>query len=372
MTAAPGELIDKAALGAMEYIAEGGQGRIYRCTQLRLPDYPGPLAYKEFKPGQLSPAGLEAIIGVRSRLDDDTRHRLDTLTTWPIRLVRDGGPVVGLLMPLIKDEFVHVGLSMTGSPMRKEREIQYLFLAADRLERLGFPRVNLYQRFAICLRLAQAFEILSANNVVYGDFSAKNALFSLGPGRRDAAAILVDCDAVRVKGTMSAVPQLNSPDWEPPGEERTRLTTHTDLYKYALFVLRCLSPGSQASTARDPRRADDILDAHGQAMLRAALGSDPARRPSATAWVEYFTARLAANGPGPGAVGPSPGAPGVPGPAGAGTPSAAGAPGAPPTPPGPGAGTAGAGTTGAGTADGGTVGGWQRSPTGEWVRTRRS
>jgi hypothetical protein len=361
MSAAPGELIDKAALGAMEYIAEGGQGRIYRCTQLRLPDYDGALAYKEFKSQQFSASGLEAIIGVRSRLDEATRHRLDALTTWPTRLVRDGGPVVGLLMPLIKDEFVHVGRSLTGSPMRKEREIQYLFLAADRLERLGFPRVNLYQRFAICLRLAQAFEILGANNVVYGDFSAKNALYSVGPGRRDAAAILVDCDAVRVTGTMSAVPQLNSPDWEPPGDERTRLTTQTDLYKYALFVLRCLSPGSQASTARDPRRADDILDAHGQGMLRAALGSNPAARPSATAWVQYFTARLAANGPGPGTA--------------AGT-SGVGAPAAPASgTSGAGAAPAGAGTAspapGAGAAAAGDSGGWQRSPTGEWVRVRR-
>lgn len=369
MTAPPGQLIDKADLGAMEYIAEGGQGRIYRCPQLRLPDYAGALAYKEFKPGQLSPAGLEAIIGMRSRLAEPTRQRLDALTTWPIRLVRDGGLVTGLLMPLIKDEFVHVGRSLTGSPLRKEREIQYLFLAADRVERLGFPRVNLYQRFAICLRLAEAFAILSANSVVYGDFSAKNALFSVGPGRRDANAILVDCDAVRVKGTMSAVPQLNSPDWEPPGQERARLTTQTDAYKYALFVLRCLSPGPNASTARDPRRVDDLLGPTGRQLLRAALGSDPAARPPAKAWVEYFTARLAANGPGPEEHEPvTPGA--------AGTSGAAGTPGA--------AGTSDHGgpstvtqarrphpaRAAAAESAGGDPGGWKRSPTGEWVRVR--
>jgi len=335
VTAAPGELIAKGALGALEYIAEGGQGRIYRCPALRLPDYAGPLAYKEFKPGQLSPAGLEAIIGVRSRLDDATRHRLDALTTWPIRLVHESGVVIGLLMPLIRDEFVHIGPSLTGSLLRKEREIQYLFLAAERVQRLGFPRVNLYQRYAVCLSLAEAFAILGANNVVYGDFSAKNALFSVGPGRRDAAAVLVDCDAVRVKGTMSAVPQLNSPDWEPPGQEGRQLTTQTDLYKYALFVLRCLSPGPQASTARDPRRVDDILDSRGQALLRAALGTDPSARPPATAWVDYFAGRLAANGPPPAPVALASAAPDVP----------------------------------VARAD---PGGWQRSPTGEWVRVRRS
>ena len=63
--------------------------------------------------------------------------------------------------------------------------------------------------------------------------------------------MLVDCDAVRVRGTMSAVPQLNTPDWEPPVAEQTQLTSYTDVYKYALFVLRCLSPGTNASTARE-------------------------------------------------------------------------------------------------------------------------
>ncbi|MBK7722021.1 MAG: hypothetical protein IPI32_07305 [Austwickia sp.] len=351
MSPAAQELIERAALGPMEFIAEGGQGRVFRCTQLRLPDYSGALAFKEYKPGQVTAAGLEAIIAVRSRLPEPDRVRLDAMTTWPTRLVRDAGKIVGILMPLIRDEYVHVGQSLTGSVLRKEREIQYLFLAAARCQKLGFPRVNLYQRFAICQGLAEALALLAANNVVFGDLNAKNALFAVGPGRFDASVMLVDCDAVRVRGTVSAVPQLNSPDWEPPEGERSQLTHETDVFKYGLFVIRTLSPGPNASTARDPRRVDDVLDAQGQGLLRASLGSQPAGRPKAADWAAYFAdVHGRAGGVSTAAAAP----------AGAGSvaPAAGGGPVGNPQAPAPGAAS-------------GQPGGWTRGPNGEWVRAAR-
>lgn len=284
MSLSAGELIERSQLGQLEYIAEGGQGRVYRCLTLQLPDVHHRLAYKEFKAGQLASGGLEAIVGVRSRMSAPDRDLLDSHAAWPIRLVRDQGRVVGLLMPLIPDSFVQVGRSITGSAMRKEREIQFLFLAANRCAKLGFPLVNLHQRLHLCEELARVFALLHANNVVFGDFNAKNALFSVGPGRADAGIMLVDCDAVRVRGTMSAVPQLNTPDWEPPAAEQTQLTSYTDVYKYALFVLRCLSPGTNASTARDTRRVADVLDPEGQHLLAASLSETPGHRPSCAQW----------------------------------------------------------------------------------------
>lgn len=350
MSAGPGEIIDRSELGALEFIAEGGQGRVFRCTTLRLPDFPGALAFKEYKPGQVTAAGLEAIISVRSRLGTADRARLDTLTTWPTRLVRQAGKVTGILMPLIREEYVHVGRSLTGPVLRKEREIQYLFLSAARCQKLGFPRVNLYQRLAICQGMASALALLAANRVVFGDLNAKNALFAVGPGRREAVVMLVDCDAVRVRGTVSAVPQLNTPDWEPPPAERSHLTHETDVYKYALFVLRCLSPGPNASTARDPRRADEVLDARGQRLLRDSLGTDRSRRPAASDWAGYFADRLdePVTGPAAGAA-----APGAPHPA-APPPSAAPVP---------------AATTA--DEDKPARRAWTRSPSGDWVRGPR-
>lgn len=363
MSLSTGELIERSQLGQLEYIAEGGQGRVYRCLTLQLPDVHHRLAYKEFKAGQLASGGLEAIVGVRARLSAPDRDLLDSHAAWPIRLVRDQGRVVGLLMPLIPDAFVQVGRSITGSAMRKEREIQFLFLAANRCAKLGFPLVNLHQRLHLCEQLARVLALLHTNNVVFGDFNAKNALFSVGPGRADAGIMLVDCDAVRVRGTMSAVPQLNTPDWEPPAAERTQLTSYTDVYKYALFVLRCLSPGTNASTARDTRRVTDILDPEGQHLLAASLSETPGHRPSCAQWAEYFarlrSARLAGQ-----PVAPAPGSTAIgTGAAGAGA-AGAGAAGATPSAP---AATTAAPTTPQG-AQTPSTGGWHRAPDGSWIR----
>jgi DNA-binding helix-hairpin-helix protein with protein kinase domain len=295
---------------------------------------------------------LEAVVGVRSRMTSADRALLDSHATWPIRLVREQGRVIGLLMPLIPDAFVQTGRSITGSALRKEREIQYLFLAAQRCAKLGFPLVNLHQRFALCEKLARVFAVLHQNQVVFGDFNAKNALFSVGPGRLDAAIMLVDCDAVRVKGTMSAVPQLNTPDWEPPAAERTQLTNYTDVYKYSLFVLRTLSPGTNASTARDTRRVSTVLDEAGRHLLAASLSETPQHRPTAAHWATYFAGLRQSAGARP---------------AGHGSGSAPAAPtsAARPTQ------TSGPGqTAGAPSQTGGGSAGWVRKPDGSWGRHR--
>lgn len=314
------------------------------------------LAYKEFKSGQVSNSGLEAIVGVRARMTDAERALLDDHAAWPLRLVRDQGRVVGLLMPLIPDGFVQIGRSITGSAMRKEREIQFLFLSAQRCAKVGFPLVNLHQRYALCEELARVFALLHRNNVVFGDFNAKNALFSVGPERNRADIMLVDCDAVRVRGTMSAVPQLNTPDWEPPAAERNQLTSYTDVYKYALFVLRCLSPGTNASTARDVRRVSEVLDAEGQHLLASSMSETPAHRPTCEMWAEYFArfraARLAGKPMDMGTGTPSAPAPAAP-------PVAAPPAAAPQTPPAQPAAPARP-------ASGG--GEWMRGPDGNWVR----
>ena len=132
------ELIERAQLGQLEYIAEGGQGKVYRCLTLRLPDVQHALAYKEFKSGQVATAGLEAIVGVRSRLSEPDRELLDSHAAWPIRLVRDQGRVCGLLMPLIPDAFVQMGRSITGSTLRP-RPVAFKAAIAKALQAKVWP-----------------------------------------------------------------------------------------------------------------------------------------------------------------------------------------------------------------------------------------
>jgi len=283
-------------LGPREFIAEGGQGRVHRLTQFQLADCPVGVAFKEYKPGAtFVPAGVEAIVRVRSSLSEPDRQTLDRHAVWPLRVVKHpDGRVAGLLMPLIPDEFVQSGFSSRQNggaaprAIRHERELQFLFVDPDMADRLGHQRVNLQQRLSVCRSFAEALEFLASLNVVFGDISAKNALFKVGPTPADCAVILVDCDAARVTGTAAGVSQLNSPDWDPPGKERDVATHATDVYKFGLFVIRSLSPGKTSSQSRDPERVDPIFDRSGMEMLRRTVGDDPRKRPSITEWRDYL------------------------------------------------------------------------------------
>lgn len=83
------------------------------------------------------------------------------------------------------------------------------------------------------------------------------------------------------------------------------MTQATDLFKYGLFVLRVLSPGSNASTARDVRRVEQELDDPGRRLLRSSLSAVPQDRPTARTWAQYFAgARAAATLPGAPSGGP--------------------------------------------------------------------
>jgi serine/threonine protein kinase len=279
--------LDRSELGRLgAELGKGGQAVVYLAPQLTLPDVAGQLVYKQYKGNQVSPNGLRAIVGVRSKLDPKARAMLDSVAAWPARVVRENGAISGVVMPLIPDSFFQERiLPSTGRRSRDPREVQNLFINPAMAIRLGMPAPSLGERFAICRDLAGALALLHRNGVVFGDVNAKNALFRLSPV---PTIMLVDCDAVRIRGSAPVVKQLNAPDWDPP--EGKVLSQATDLYKFGLFVVRTLNPGPQSSTARDPRRVCDQLDAEGRSLLLAALGPRATRTPAA-AWRAYFAKR---------------------------------------------------------------------------------
>ncbi len=276
-------------------LGRGGQAVVYAVPELQLPDTTGPLVYKEYKKDQVSPNGLRAIVAVRSRLIPRRRDQLDTVAAWPARVVRDGTRMCGVVLPLIPDSFFQERVLPSGKPSRDPREIQNLFIDPSRAVQLGMPLMSLADRFAVCRDLAFALALLHDHDVVFGDVNAKNVLFRKYP---DPAVMLVDCDAVRIRGSAPVVRQLSAPDWDPP--EGHVLTQATDMYKFGLVVLRVLIPGGQASTARDPDRlAGPLLDAEGRQLLRAALSPDPRARPHASTWRRYFALRVGRREVGP-------------------------------------------------------------------------
>ena len=281
--------VTRDSLGNMDLLAEGGQGKIYKLTHFRLPDCPSGVVYKEYKDSsKITAAGLTGIVGVRSRMPQPERDLLDRYAVWPVRTVSKDGSICGILMPIIPPTYVQTGTRPNGQLMRAEREVQFLFISPEQARRLGHGLVNLVQRLRICLEYARGLEFLSSREVVFGDISAKNALYTIGPSLADIAVVMVDCDAVRVTGNAAAVEQLNSPDWDPPGTESKHLTKATDVYKFALFVIRVLSPGANASVSRNPKRVESIFDKEGKKLLESSLAANSKSRPSMQEWLSYL------------------------------------------------------------------------------------
>lgn len=273
-------------------IGQGGQAKVYDLPGLTLPDVQGRLVYKKYRQNAAPVHGMSRIVALRTRLRVRPAElaRLDALAAWPVRQVVDSGRgVLGLVLPRIPDSYFQDLRLPSGGRAQRQREIQYLFIPPDRALRFDVPTPTPEERLRICRDFAGALTFLHGElDVAFGDINARNALFRLGA---DPTVMFIDCDAVRVRGHMATVAQLNAPDWDAP-EGAQVLSQSTDLYKLGLFVLRCVTPGEFSSVNRDPDTARGALDSAGLDLLRAALGGPAHDRPSAERWHRYLRRRL--------------------------------------------------------------------------------
>jgi hypothetical protein len=286
--------VDEGRLGTRDRLNHGANGTIWRLTGFQLTSDPGALVYKQYQgPAAVgvSLPGLKSIVQARLRLTDRQRALFDELTVWPLRVVIDGaGEPVGVLMRLIDSVFRQDIRLPSGKRETIAREVQHLIFDPVAARRAGVDVPadrDRTARFTVCERMAMAMSIMHGAKLVYGDLSARNVLYRLHP---TPSVLLVDCDAVRVRGNAAVNKQQNSPDWDPP--EGGQQTQASDRYKLALFVLRCLMPGRNASLNRDPATAGKVLDQAGQQLMRAALTGPPNDRPLAREWLSYLRQQI--------------------------------------------------------------------------------
>ncbi|MGW5054912.1 hypothetical protein [Actinokineospora sp. NPDC004072] len=269
-------------------LGRGGEAAVYELPKFSLPDRPGALVFKEYRRAHTEPGRLRTIVAVRGGLDLQRRDTVDRLAAWPCRVVEDGGDVVGVVMPRIPAAYLaDVKLPGSNTTATHAREVQNLFIDPVRMARLGHEAPSMRERISLCRDMAAALAFFHDElQVVFGDINHANELYRLQP----TGVFFIDCDGVRPRGVVARHSQLNSPDWVPP--EPGPLTRATDLYKYGLFVLRCLLPGADASNNTDPAPAAAVLDAAGVDLLTRALHPDPAVRPTAREWRRHLNALL--------------------------------------------------------------------------------
>ena len=278
--------VGRASLGPLKELAEGGFGKVYHAERYHLPGDSSAIAFKEFTtqiPEQARAA--ENAVSFRDSLRPADRDDLDRCTVWPRAVVEERGTVVGLLMPLIAQEFFFDATDQaTGQTTRKLRELQWLIANPTQLAANGLADVDETDRFVLLAQLVYDVARLHKQHWVYGDLSFKNAAFAVSPPRM----ILLDCDgAANLHDRLRK--QAHSLGWDPPECTQQNVQDKaTDVYKLGLAILRCLNPGKGAATMRDPNRVAGQLDQAGVDLIARTVDRDPARRPTAKELYAYL------------------------------------------------------------------------------------
>ncbi len=276
-------LVPLSRLGHLTRLAEGTQGVISRTDRLVL-RHSEHAILKQYKPAalsQLDAGGLTAMVEFLFSLPQAEGDRLLDYAAWPVRIVVDGAGPVGFVMPPVPQQY-WIDLTLpSGAVRRVLGQFQHLLNADEFSARKGLV-VGDEVRVRLALSVAFRLEFLHARNVVVGDLSPRNLLFSIDP---QPSCYFVDCDSMVLAG-RSALPQLETPDWHVRAVSREPLATEaTDRYKLALLVLRLLSRGqSSYHTAELPDWSSPVL----APLIVAGLSADPAGRPTPAQWVDVL------------------------------------------------------------------------------------
>jgi len=242
-------------------IANGGQGTVFR-----LSNPPGTLL-KLYHPG------IAVLSDELGRLIELAGELRDVPAALPSGRVFDGGRCVGLLMPEAPDRFV---TSLAG--WRRLLELQFL-LYPRRAMWADLVLPTWRERRLLAAAYVELFQALHHNDVVVGDVSMRNLLWTLagGPG-----VFAIDCDGFRLAGRPPAVRPVYTAGWGDPTRPR-EITLDSDRYKLALVALRVLLGNHTVTPEEVCAKGFPSLGPELTALARHAVR--PGRRPLAECWL---------------------------------------------------------------------------------------
>jgi DNA-binding helix-hairpin-helix protein with protein kinase domain len=277
MTGDSGGDVELADLTAAEKIADGGHGSVFRLSR------PAGVLLKLYHGGIAVLAGeLARLIELRTRSPD----LAGAPTAWPTGRVFERGRCVGLLMPAAPDRFT---TRLAGRS--RLRELQFLLYPRRAMwADLALPTDE--ERRVLAVGYVRLFEVLHRNDVVVGDVSMRNLLWTLegGPG-----VYAIDCDGFRLAGRPPSVRPSDTAGWVDPACPRA-VTLDADRYKLALLTVRLLL-GNHTVTPADVCAKPLLRAAFGGALgSLVARAARPGKRPAAESWLAALTSDVAAGG----------------------------------------------------------------------------
>ena len=271
------QVIARDKLGVLAKIGQGGQGVVYRAPNVKTKFAPS-MVFKEYKAQTRADIDFTALAAMPALVEDSLSYaqaeRLVSVAAWPCALIENAGESVGFVMPAIPDEF-SIPLKTVKGVSNTAAEFQHLLNHPTVIAARGID-IDDAQRYALLREAASGLAFLHKHGVCVGDMSPKNLLFSLTP---HAAVYFIDCDAMRING-VSALPQMETPDWElPVGEELA--TIYSDAYKLGLLALRLLAGDHDTKNlGHIPSTAPALL----RQVITDTISKAPQQRPLPEAW----------------------------------------------------------------------------------------
>ncbi|MFC4118237.1 hypothetical protein [Nonomuraea zeae] len=302
---------DRATLSLGRRLGQGGQGTVHEVLDRKI-NRQWDVAYKEYDPDvlqRLDVTALTAMTDLIGRLQGWDAAWLCDKTAWPAGLVEADGAVTGFLMRAVPHRFSFDLRTLSGT-VRKLTTMEFLLNDDAYVGQIGL-RVSERDRLLLLADLADTLARLHSMDIVVGDLSPKNLLFST---EGSPECFLIDCDAMRLGGT-EALPQVETPDWQIPSDEQ-KGTPQSDAYKFALLTVRVFARDQSATdlgrlAAVSPALAD---------LASAGLHQPPSQRPAPAQWATLLRQTALSASTAPTTVAPPPlpppgppGPPGVPG-----------------------------------------------------------
>ena len=221
--------------GQLQELGRGGEGVVYSAATL------GDRVYKEFLSAAYTTpdqAALDRLIGLQSQWSPEERVWLTQRTVWPETMVLEQGRLKGFVMPSIeKRYFRRHGIRQ--NPKTVLCEWNYLSMRTKFQSNPNIvsevPRVSPVDALALVHDLSKTMKLLHKYDVIVGDISGKNLLWTDSPNLQ---VMIIDCDSFRIAGSGGVASPKQSPDWDDPYLNGKPTSQESDVYKLALAAYR--------------------------------------------------------------------------------------------------------------------------------------
>lgn len=262
----------------LEELASGNEGTVYGMS-----NEPSSV-YKEYKVTvrpTLDALALERLVELPNAMPPTDRQRVHARSLWPRTLVMDGAATSGFIMDRIDKRFYR-RYGLASNPRNVLCEWNQLVYQGEVLPSSmvsDIPRLDVPETIRLISDLARTLETLHRHQVIVGDMSGRNLVWS--PGE----VLVIDCDGFRIDGHRGATEPKQSPGWrdETVGDGLT--TRESDIYKLAIAAYRALWQEPRAEPDPALLRQDNPRKVPIDVVSLIAESLAPSGRPSAGDWV---------------------------------------------------------------------------------------